>query len=182
MDRYISMLRGINVGVQKRVKMEQLTAIYQSLGFKDIRTYLQSGNVVFSAERTDIRELTKAIEEQIKGSLKIQAAVILRTPKEMQRIIKNNPFMKEKGIDTEKLYVTFLSALPEQPSTVNLQPAPDGKDKFIIDGSEVYLFCPEGYGRTRYSNDYFERKLGISATTRNWKTVNQLLAYSEFAG
>jgi uncharacterized protein (DUF1697 family) len=99
----------------------------------------------------------------------------LRTPDELRQIIKDNPFMQEKGIDASKLDVTFLSAVPAESGLKKVSGLPSGPDKFVIVNREVYLYCPNGYGGTKLSNDFFERKLDVAATTRNWKTVNALL-------
>jgi uncharacterized protein (DUF1697 family) len=173
MNTYISLLRGINVSGQKRVGMKDLVSLYESLGLKNIRTYMQSGNVVFNAPPRDIMELASMIEARIEQEFKFSAAVLVRTPDDFERINKDNPFLKETGIDFNRLYVTFLSSQPAKPDTITeKQGAPD---RFQIVNSEVYLFCPNGYGRTKFSNDFFERKLGLTATTRNWNTVQALL-------
>jgi uncharacterized protein (DUF1697 family) len=179
MDTYVSLLRGINVGGQKKIKMEGLIALYESLGFKNVRTHVQSGNVVFSAPKSNIKELSSMIEERIKEVFNFPVAVLLRTPSELQRIIDNNPFLEDKGIDTNKLYVTFLSNAPANSILSQIKEVRDESDKFVSMNREIYLYCTNGYGRTKFSNDFFEKELGVTATTRNWRTINTLLEIAQ---
>ena len=167
------MLRGINVGGQKRIKMEELIILYESLGFKNVMSYLQSGNVIFNAAE-NIKGLPNVIEGKIKQVFSFPVAVLLRLPTELQQIINNNPFLEEKGLDTDKLFITFLSDAPTESALSQIKEMPDELDRFVANRKEIYLYCPNGYGRTKFSNDFFERKLGVTATTRNWKTVNTL--------
>ena len=170
----ISMLRGINVGRQKRIKMAELIAVYQSLGFEAVKTYAQSGNVIFNSPRSDMSNLSELIEARLRQMFNISIAGLLRNPGELQGIVSNNPFLKENGLDIDRLYVTFLSKAPAQ-ETLAQADMRSGRDKFVMVDREIYLYCPNGYGRTRFSNDFFEKRLAISATTRNWRTVNILL-------
>ncbi len=172
---YLSMLRGINVGGQNKIKMEELKSLYESLGFKNIRTYIQSGNVIFGSAGKDTKELSNLIEEKIKEVFRLSVSVLLRTPAELQHIIDANPFINDKHIDTGKLYITFLSIAPKASALSEMKEIRGDPDKFYIVDREIYLYCPDGYGRTKFSNDFFERKSGIAATTRNWKLVNTLL-------
>ena len=151
----ISMLRGINVGGHKRVKMDELLSLYESLGFKNVETYLQSGNVVFSSPESDMSALAEKIEAGINRMLNISVAVLLRIPDELKRIIDGNPFLKEEGIDAGKLHVTFLSGVPSESSLARLRETKGGPDRFIAAGEEIYLYCPGGYGRTKFSNQFF---------------------------
>ena len=169
------MLRGINVGGHKMIKMPELIALYESLGFKHIVTYVQSGNVIFEGPDKDIDEIPSLIEEKIKREFDMKVPVLLRTQDEMGQIIKNNPFVKERGIDLGKLHITFLSAAPTESARNKTVGVESGPDRFVVVNNEVYLYCPEGYGRTKLSNNFFEKKLGVAATTRNWQTVNALL-------
>lgn len=175
MVTYISMLRGINVSGRKKIKMEELTALFEFLGLKNVKTYVQSGNVIFNSPQRDTRELSNLIEEKIKRVSKLSVSVLLRTLDELQQIINNNPFLKEKGVDSSKLHITFLSEVPKELGLSKVIGLYGELYKFVIINREVYLYCPDGYGRTKFSNDFFERKLGVTATTRNWKTVNALL-------
>jgi uncharacterized protein (DUF1697 family) len=179
MFTYVSMLRGINVGGHQSLKMKELVALYESLGFKNVRTYVQSGNVIFNADEADSKRLSNLIENKIKQVFNLPVAVLIRTPGELKQTLKKNPFLKEKSIDTEKLYVTFLAETPPESALNKLNVAQDELDKFVVKNKEIYLYCPEGYGRTKFSNTFFERKLGVTATTRNWKTVTTLSEMAE---
>lgn len=165
------MLKGINVGGQKRVSMQSLKNMYSSLGLIEIETYVQSGNVLFSSDATE-SFLKNRIEKEIKREYGFEVPVFLRTEKELVDLIKNSPF-KQK--DETKLHVTFLSDRPSNSVPVeDLNAVKFGTEEFSITGREVYLFCPNGYGATKLSNNFFEKKLKVTATTRNWKTVNTL--------
>jgi uncharacterized protein (DUF1697 family) len=176
MTTYISILRGINVSGQKLIRMTDLEKLYEGLGFSDIITYIQSGNVIF---RTGIiysaRELSAIIEEVIQQKYGFNVPVIIRTLEEMKAIIESNPFQKGSGNIPEKLYITFLDEKPQFTNIEKINHFDYLPDKFIIIEREVYLDCAGGYGTTRLSNTFFENKLKVKATTRNWNTVNKLV-------
>jgi len=176
MNVYISLLRGINVGPQKTVKMEELADLYESLGMEHVRTYLRSGNVLFDSRDPEPEKLAATLEEQIIRTLGFPVKVIIRTAADLRQIIINNPFLHGDPKDPHTLHVTFLSDLPSKVLRDEVNAITDDVDSFAIRGQEVYLYCPNGYGRTRVSNTFFERKLGLAATTRNWKTVMALAA------
>lgn len=172
MTTYISMLRGINVGGKKRISMEELKGLYESLGYKDVQTFIQSGNVMFRSEDAPEASMEKAIRDKIKEALDLDVKVILRTEDEFKAIIEKNPFKKE---DPGNLHVTFLSDHPAKKPVEEIEKIKDKGERFFLSGRDIYLFLPNGYGRTKLSNDLFEKKLGVCATTRNWATVNALL-------
>ncbi len=177
--RYIVLLRGINVSSQKRVKMADLKEIFESLGFEDVRTYVQSGNVIFDYELTDTEKLASYIENKINQILGLSINIIIRTKEELVEIVNNNPFVAEANIATDKLHVIFLLDVPDPKTTSHLDIKKDKNEEFKIVCREVYLYCPNGYGRTKLNNATFERKLHTIATTRNWKTTNKLLELSK---
>jgi uncharacterized protein (DUF1697 family) len=178
MTVFIALIRGINVGGQKRVGMAELVHLFQSLGFGSVRTYLQSGNVIFESTDSVFERLSAMIGEYISRKTGFPVKVILRTAEEFRHIIASNPLASD-GLDATKLHVTFLSAIPPGKVGENMMHGEDGPDRYVIIGREVCLFCPDGYGRTKFSNTFFERKLGVDATTRNWKTVTSLGAMAE---
>ncbi len=178
MSIYVAMLRGINVGGQKIVKMENLRSSFEALGFRRVRTYVQSGNVIFEASKTSPDHLSKNIEEKILRDYGFSVPLVLRTSDEMKKIVNHNPFLKEKGIDDSKLHVTFLSELPAEATLRELDALRSLPDQFRMRSREVYLYCPNGYGRSKLSNSAFEELLSVEATTRNWKTVNTLAKIS----
>ena len=173
MTVFISFLRGINVGGQKRIAMADLLQLCTSLGLDNVRTYLQSGNVLFESSYGDTGWLSAMISEHISAKFGFTVKVITRTSDELRRIILANPFAKE-GLDADKYHVTFLSDIPSEEFPGSTMKGKDGPDRYVIIGREVYLFCPDGYGRTKFSNTFFEKKVGVFATTRNWKTVTAL--------
>jgi uncharacterized protein (DUF1697 family) len=170
---YISFLRGINVGGQKKVGMGELKTLYESLGFRNVQTYVQSGNVVFEDSDTDVQKVRDEIERKIAGSFGFEVLVFIRTKEELQELVKGTPFA---GLDVSKLHVTLLSDRPADFPGAEIETVKDEAEKVSSSGREVYLFCPNGYGRTKLSNGFFERRLKVHATTRNWRTLNALLA------
>ena len=171
MYTFVSLLRGINVSGQKFIRMTELKALYESLGFTKVTTYVQSGNVVFDCNNPDASETGSTIEIEIERCFGFPVSVILRYQNEFQRIIDGNPFVHPRNEDLSKLHVTFLVSLPPAEISNDLKIPPGITDECILRGKEIYLFCPNGYGRTKLSNSFFERRLKVLATTRNWKTV-----------
>jgi len=169
------MLRGINVSGQKKIRMVELKSLYESLGFAHVRTYVQSGNVIFDSAEEDFVILAELIETQIVQSFGYAVYVIMRDANDLQRIIDSNPFLHERNEDPARLYVTFLYRTPSESILSKLEVPTDETDEFIVGDREIFLYCPDGYGRTKLSNNYFERKLNVPATTRNWNTVMNLL-------
>ncbi|PWU24428.1 MAG: hypothetical protein C5B48_06330, partial [Candidatus Rokuibacteriota bacterium] len=144
--------------------------LVSAVGAEDVSTYLQSGNVLFrTSKKAD--ETRGAVERQIADELGLEITVLIRTPRQLARIIDRNPFAKSKP---ETLHVTFLAAAPKGARAGGLDPPSVAPDEFHVSGAHVYLHCPNGYGRSKLSNTFFERRLGVAATTRNWNTVTQL--------
>jgi len=172
------MLRGINVGGQRIVKMETLRASFEALGFSRVRTYLQSGNVIFEGPKTSPDDLAMAIAKKISKDFGFSIPVVLRTSGEIGKIVGDNPFLSERGLDNSKLHVTFLSAPPAKDAKEKIDALNAHPDQFHVRGREIYLYCPNGYGRTKLSNNALEKALSVGATTRNWNTVSKLVGIS----
>jgi uncharacterized protein (DUF1697 family) len=172
------MLRGINVSGQKTLKMESIRASFEELGLSRVRTYTQSGNVIFEASEGRSNSLSVKIREKILGDYGFSVPLILRTSGEMENIVGDNPFLKERGMDRSRLHISFLSALPAEAGLGKLDALDALPDRFSVKGREVYLHCPNGYGRTKLSNNALEKLLSVGATTRNWKTVITLVGMS----
>ena len=171
MTTLVSLLRGINVGQAKKVPMKDLISLYESLGLKNVRTYLRSGNVLFDSPGTSLEKLPAVLEDHITRSVGFPVKVLMRSGDDLREIIGNNPFLPGISRDINGLHVTFLSADPPGSSVHDVNAIKDPVDRLIVAGREVYLFCPMGYARTRFSNTFLEKKLGVTATTRNWNTV-----------
>lgn len=169
------MLRGINVSGQKMTSMIKLKGLYESLGFKDVQTYIQSGNVIFRCPAADPLKLKARIEKGIKKVFGFDAPVFMRTREDFQKLIKKTPYSKK---DISRLYVSFLSEVPPELPIEELESVKDTSEEFVISGREIYLFLPNGAGKTKLSNTFLEKKLKVGATTRNWNTVVRLFEMS----
>jgi uncharacterized protein (DUF1697 family) len=166
MPKYVALLRSVNVG-GRTVPMGELRAVFEELDYTDVRSYIQSGNIVFAAKAGTPARIRATIESDLESEFGFDIAVFLRTPAELGKVVKRNPFGKDA-------YVTFLEKTPSAKLVQALDPAPFAPDTFEVDGHEVYVRCPNGYGRTKINNAFFEKKLAMRATTRNWNTVNLL--------
>jgi uncharacterized protein (DUF1697 family) len=175
MPTYVSMLRGINVGGYKKIAMSELAALYKAAGFTNVKTYIQSGNVVFASRSTSVSRISTAIEKAIQEAFGFPVAVIIRNAEEIGKIFHRNPYLGRKGVSEDHLFVTFLSAAPAPAAIIELSVNP-GKtsDEYTIAGTEIYVHCPGGYGKTILTNVFFEKRLKVSATARNWRTTRAL--------
>lgn len=175
METYVSLLRGINVSGKNRINMASLKALYESMGFLQVQTYLQSGNVLFQTQNESRKVLEEFIEAKITQQMGLNVTVIIRNKAEIIQIDARNPFLDSIS-DTviDKLYVTFLSEEPSEVAISKLEGIQSGLDTFIQKGKEIYVFCSEGYGRTKLTTNFFEAKLRLKATSRSWQTVNAL--------
>lgn len=174
MESYIAILRGINVSGQKKIKMEDLRQSLAELNFHDIQTYIQSGNVIFQQQKSNPLDLARQIAHQISAKYGFEVPVIVKTIADLEHILHNNPFLKDRREDESRLHVTFLSEKPGEELLNNIKELDYKPDEFMISDQAIYLFCLNGYGRTKLTNNFFENKLNVTATTRNWKTVNKL--------
>ena len=179
MQTYISMLRGINVSGRNTIKMDALRTMYESMNFNNVKTYIQSGNVVFKTKTSKSNELQKKIISQIKKDFGFDVPVMVKEIIELSTVYNHNPFLIKRKEDISKLHVTFLSEEPEEAGIKKIKEGTYGEDEFIFSGKVVYLFCPNGYGNTKLTNTFFENKLKLTATTRNWKTVTELVTIAE---
>jgi uncharacterized protein (DUF1697 family) len=158
--------------------MADLKKVFEALGFKGVQTYVQSSNVIFDCEPTKIEKMFQCIEKQLHEIIAASQKVIIRTQYELARIIENNPLVRRANAEPDKLHVTFLSGTPDETVASKLDLTPDAGEMVAIVGREVYLYCPNGYARTKLNNAIFESKLKTIATTRNWRTVNKLIVLS----
>jgi uncharacterized protein (DUF1697 family) len=179
MATYISILRGINVSGHKMIKMEALKQMYDSLGFKKVKTYIQSGNVIFQYKTTQTQNLENKISKKVIEQFSFEVPVIVMGKEELKNIVNNNPFIDDQSKDTACLHVTFLSALPERIHVDMLRAAQYVPEEYSISGKSIYLYCPNGYGNAKLTNNFLESRLKVTATTRNFKTTKELLSMAE---
>jgi len=171
---YVALIRGINVGGSKIVHMEPLRKELGAMGLHDVKTYVQSGNVVFKTPQQACDKLSRQIEEMVSKRFGVSASVIVKTAEDVCAAVKNNPFLKEQGADVTKFHVTFLSAVPQKDALKKLKDLSFPPERFCCVASEIYLECPNGVGQSRLPIQLFEKLLGVRATSRNWRTVNKL--------
>jgi uncharacterized protein (DUF1697 family) len=175
---WIALLRAVNLGARNKVPMAGLRQLFEEAGAEDVRTYIQSGNVVFGSRGGRAKELAASIEGRIAQAFGIDVVVLLRTPAELAKIARGNPFLRA-GADPSKLHVVFLSGKPATKAAAQLDPERSPPGEFRLEGREIYLHLPTGFGRSKLTVDYFERRLDVAATARNWKTVTKLVALAE---
>ena len=171
---HIVLLRGINIGPHKRMKMEKLRTSCEAVGLKSVKTYIQSGNVVCDGGKLSSDAAAKKIEAQIVKDFGFSADVIARTGEEMKQVVSGNPLLKEHGVDPSKLHVVFLAAAPAPESIKKLQAIVQPPDKVRHKGKEIYFYFPNGVSGSSIWKHNLDRVLGVSGTMRNWRTVNTL--------
>ena len=176
MKEYIALLRGINVGGHKKVPMAILRELLAKSGFHNVQTYIQSGNVVFQTVATDKKVLEEHILYEIKDNFGFEVPVLVRTRQELKFIFDNCPFSKETKVNS---YFIMLSEIPNKAlmNEASKKIYPD--DAYVILNDCIYLFCAKGYGRAKFNLSFFEKKLKVNATARNYKTMVKLLSLSQ---
>lgn len=182
MVTYISILRGINVGGNRIIKMADLKVLLTDLGFLNVQTYIQSGNIVFQFSETNEKTLEEMIQLAIKKQYDFDVPTLVKGIAELKEIVAQNPFLQNESIDLAHLHVTFLDLIPDQEKLDALANGDYKADEFALIDKSIYVHCPNGYGTTKLTNTFFENKLKVAATTRNWKTTNELIAIAEKIG
>jgi len=172
MQTYIVLLRGINVGGNKRIKMADLRHLLTKSGFTRVTTYIQSGNIVLSS-KSDADDIEALVKKKIADAYGFSVQVMVRTANQWEQAINSNPFQPEK-LDPKKHHLTFLSAVPASEKVMELNQFQSGAKEFRVIGQVIYLYYPEGAGRSKLPNNFFEKKLGVRGTSRNWNTVSKL--------
>jgi uncharacterized protein (DUF1697 family) len=182
MGTFVAMIRSVNVGGRNRLAMADLRQLVSTLGFADVSTYLQSGNVVFTGPGT-AQAAGRAIEGRLTEDLGLTVPVVVRTAAQLRRVLAANPFAGD-GVDPKSLHTSFLGGRPASARLKELKETGgrSGDDRFELIGTEVFLLCPGSYADTKVNNTYLERLLGVSATTRNWRTVTALAEMSTTVG
>lgn len=172
MKTYIALLRGINVSGQKKIKMADLKALFENLGFGRVVTYIQSGNVIFGSAATSNSKLARQIAKAVYDSHGFEVPILVKTVDEIQSIIANNPLDPSKH---ERMYFTLLHEAPSEELVSKLTSLSYEQEEFVIGPHCVHFYSPIGYGRAKFNNNFFEKKLKVSATTRNYKTMTKLI-------
>jgi len=174
--RQVALLRGINVGGHNQIAMADLRSLFESLGFSSVKSLLQSGNVVFESERLKRQAVERLLEVETAKRLGVSVDYLVRSAKELQTIIANNPFEQEAKRDASHLVVVFLRTAPRAPETKALEEAIQGREIIRADGKQLYAVYPDGIGRSKLTNTLIEKKLGVRGTARNWNTILKLAA------
>lgn len=174
MESYIALLRGINVSGHKKIKMTELRNAVDELGFTDVRTYIQSGNIVFRHPKTAPSKLSGQINGNIREAFGYEVPVITLLLSDLTSIAANNPFLSREDIDPSRLYIAFLDSSPEKEYVQELEAFDLSPDEFRITEKAVYLHIPIAVRNSKLNNNFIEQKLKVKATTRNLKTVEQL--------
>ena len=174
MTRCVSLFRGINVGGHQAVPMKELKEMHESLGFMDVATYIQSGNVVFTSDSTDPAQLTRQIEDGFAQKFGFRVQVLVRSSVEFDEIIANNPFQNQPAKEPNRVLVLFLTTRPDRTALEDLQKTYTGPEEFYLIGQQLYIYYPDGMGRSKLTLPLIEKKLKAGGTGRNWNTVLQL--------
>ena len=172
-NRYVALLRGINVGGKNKLPMRDLVGMFADAGCGDVQSYIQSGNVVFAAPPQVVKTLSRTITAAITARFGFAVPVVLRSAAELIAVAQEHP-LAGKGIEPTALHVAFLADLPGAKDIARLDPQRSPGDTFLVREREVYLCLPNGVARTRLTNDYFDRTLATTSTLRNWRTVQTL--------
>jgi uncharacterized protein (DUF1697 family) len=176
MTTYVALLRGINVGGHKRISMADLRDLLTRMGLADVRSLLQSGNLVFGANGRTATQLERLLEAEAEKRLGLQTDFFVRTAKEWKNVVAHNPFPKEAASDPGHLVVMFLKDTPSVTGVKALQAAITGREVVRAAGKHLYIVYPDGIGRSRLTNAVIDKQLGTRGTGRNWNTVLKLAA------
>ena len=175
---HVALLRGINVGGKNKLPMKDLVAVFVAAGCKDVRTYIQSGNVVLCAPAALAKELPHLVSAAIAKRFGLRVPVVMRSEAELTRALTSNPFLKA-GKDPDRLHVAFLADRPSPKLVARVDAKRSPPDELVLSGREIYLHLPNGVAKTKLTNAYFDAQLETTSTIRNLRTV---LALVELAG
>ncbi|MDB4938497.1 MAG: hypothetical protein JWP87_5469 [Labilithrix sp.] len=173
-SRNVALLRGINVGGNNKLPMKELVAMFERAGCTHVRNYIQSGNIVFDAPPARAKRIPQVIQAEIERKLGLRVPVIVRSEAELRAIAKRHPLFA-LGAEPDKLLVMFLAGEPGKKEQAALDPNRSPPDTFVVKGREIYVSCPNGMGRSKLTNAWFDAKLATTSTGRNWRTVLKLV-------
>ncbi|WP_269222838.1 MULTISPECIES: DUF1697 domain-containing protein [Flavobacterium] len=179
MTTHLALLRGINVSGHNMMKMDALKATLEAIGFKNVQTYIQSGNVFVDTEEENAAKVGFQIKQEIFKAFGHEVPIVVIGKSDLEKSLKNNPFLKEKDVDTKKLYVAFTSIALRSDSINDLKMSQVKPDEAHIDENRIFIKYAVGAGKTRFDQKYIEKKLNVTATIRNWNTVSQLFKIYE---
>ena len=174
MTAFVSLFRGINVGGHHKIRMGELKDLHESLDLKDVLPYIQSGNVVFKSDDADVAQLQRQIEDGFEKKFGFHVEVLVRTSAELRDIIDKNPFQGQQSKESKWVAVMFLADRPDDTAQEDLLKTYAGPEELFIIGKEIYIYYPNGIGRSKLSHSYIEKKLKTFGTGRNWNTMLQL--------
>jgi uncharacterized protein (DUF1697 family) len=175
MPVYVSLLRGINVGGNKLIKMDRLKALCERLGFESPKTLLNSGNVVFATDERIRKKLTATLEDAIEQEIGFRPTVVIRSAAELQKVVERNPFPKMAKADPGHLVWMAFAAKPDTAAKARLAAVCSGPEEIEIAGEDAYITYPNGIGRSKLTNALLEKHFGVAGTARNWNTATKLL-------
>jgi uncharacterized protein (DUF1697 family) len=178
MTSYVALLRGVNVGGKNLLPMKQLAGLFEQAGCASVRTYIQSGNVLFRAREQQAAKVPSLVSEAIAAQFGHRPPVLLRSSEELAQTVRANPFLPA-GEYEKFLHVMFLESHPEAVRIASLDPDRSPPDTFVVRGREIYLRCPNGAGGTKLTNAWFDSRLATISTGRNWRTVLKLLELAQ---
>ena len=174
MTTFVSLFRGINVGGHQVVRMDALKELHTALGLKDVVTYIQSGNVVFTGDSADTAQLARRIEEAFAEKFGFQASVVVRTADEISAIMASNPFQHDPAKESKWVAILCMAQRPGETAQEDLRKAYAGPEEFYVIGQELYVYYPNGMGRSKLTHSLLEKTLKTPVTGRNWNTFLQL--------
>ena len=179
MKTHLALLRGINVSGHNMIRMDVLKTVLENVGFQNVKTYIQSGNVFVDSDEEHGASVGFKIKQEIFKQLGLEVPVVVIAKEDLEACLRNNPFLKEKECDTKKLYVAFLSKELQGSAINDLKISQFKPDEATIDSNRIYIKYAVGAGKTRLDQKYIEKKLNVVATIRNWNTVTTLLELFE---
>lgn len=171
---YVAFLRGINVSGKRKVPMAELRAMCERLNLQNVKTYIQSGNIVFKSSMVQTNDIAILLHNEIQKHFNFNVPVIVKTVNELSQIIEKNPFVSQEDITANRIYFVLLNSLPTIELLENLSEETFENEEYVVIDNCLYLKCALGYGKAKLNNNLIERKLKVMATTRNYRTMNKL--------